>query len=138
MAAIVEKDQQFLLVEENVEGDVVLNQPAGHLEPGESLLDAVRRESLEETGWQVEPQHLTGIHRWVHDNGDTYLRFNFAARAIHEVPGATLDHGINRAIWMSLQEIEQATNLRSPLVIESINSYLKGNKLPLEIIKDIS
>ncbi|MBS1236673.1 MAG: tRNA (5-methylaminomethyl-2-thiouridylate)-methyltransferase [Proteobacteria bacterium] len=106
VAAIVERDGKFLLVEEEADGQVVLNQPAGHLDEGETLIDAVIRETLEETAWHIEPQALLGVYRWLHPTKPvTYLRFAFIARALHEEHGRALDHGCLRALWLTPEEI---------------------------------
>jgi 8-oxo-dGTP pyrophosphatase MutT (NUDIX family) len=115
----------------------VINQPAGHLEKNESLIDAVIRETLEETRWDFEPQYITGIYRWLHDNGETYLRICFAGNVVKEHTDIKYDTGIEQAIWLTENEIKEKTNLRSPLVLKSINDYLAGNKLPLSLIQDV-
>jgi 8-oxo-dGTP pyrophosphatase MutT (NUDIX family) len=99
VATIVARDGRFLVVEENVRGELLLNQPAGHLEPNESLLTAARRETLEETGWSVELEHLVGVYQWRSESGDHFLRFTFAARALHHDAQQPLDDGIVRAVW---------------------------------------
>ena len=116
----------------------MINQPAGHLEDNESLIDAVIRETLEETRWEFSPSYISGIYRWIHDNGETYLRVCFVGEVIKEHTDLNLDIGIERAIWLTEAEIHHHTNLRSPLVIQSIEDYLKGKKYPLSLIQDIS
>ncbi|MDH4285009.1 MAG: NUDIX hydrolase, partial [Gallionellaceae bacterium] len=106
VAAIIEQDGRFLLVEEHTSLGIRFNQPAGHLEADESLLTAVAREALEETAYEFEPQHLVGIYRWPAPQSDiTYLRFAFAGRALTHHPERALDEGIIRAVWMTPQEI---------------------------------
>jgi len=139
VAAVAERQGRFLLVREYDAGKPVLNQPAGHLEDGESLLAAVRREVLEETGWHFEPQVLVGIYRWRHPlKHMTFLRFNFAGAAISQEPGYRLDPDIAAVVWLNPLEIrEQADSLRSPLVLRAMDDYLAGNTWPLELLADV-
>ena len=116
----------------------MINQPAGHLENNESLIDAVIREALEETRWEFSPSYISGIYRWIHDNGETYLRVCFVGEAIQELAECSLDTGIERAIWLTEAEVRNHKNLRSPLVLRSIEDYLSGQKYPLSLIQDIS
>ncbi len=138
VAAIVERDGKFLLVEEEDHGQVVLNQPAGHLDEGETLIHAVIRETLEETAWHIEPTALLGVYRWLHPtNGSTYLRFAFIARALHDEPGRTLDHGCLRALWLTPEEIRAArARHRSPQVERCLDDYLAGTCYPLDLLKE--
>ena len=138
VAAIIPREEKFLLVEENINGKTVVNQPAGHLENNESLLDAVVRETLEETRWDFQPSYISGIYRWKHDNGDTYMRFCFVGEVIVEHKEKSLDTGIQRTAWLSEKEIREHKNLRSPLVLKSIEDYINGNKYPLSLIQDIN
>ena len=144
VAAIIHKEGKFLLVEENaLDKDsnttkLVINQPAGHLENNETLVDAVIRETLEETRWEFSPSHISGIYRWMHDNGETYLRICFVGNIIKEHKDLKLDTGIERAIWLTESEVREHSNLRSPLVIKSIDDFLAGNSYPLSLIQDIS
>jgi ADP-ribose pyrophosphatase YjhB (NUDIX family) len=138
VAAIVERDGRFLLVEEQADGAVVLNQPAGHLDEGETLIDAVIRETLEETAWHIAPEALLGVYRWPHPTKDvTYLRFAFIARALHEETGRALDRGCLRALWLTPEEIRAAhTRHRSPQVERCLNDYLAGIRYPLDLLKE--
>lgn len=138
VAAIIQHEKKFLLVEENINGKKVINQPAGHLENNESLIDAVIRETLEETRWEFSPSYISGIYRWLHDNGETYLRICFAGKVVKEHKELNLDTGIEQAIWLNEKEIYQHENLRSPLVIKSIEDFINGNNYPLSLIQDIS
>ena len=133
VACIVADGDRYLMVEEEVSGRLAWNQPAGHLDDGESLVAAARRETLEETGWTVELQHLIGVHQWRStEHGDAVVRFSFAARAISHDPDRPLDTGIRRAVWLSRAEIaERGELLRSPLVLLSIDAWLAGQQLPL-------
>lgn len=137
--ATVVADQagRFLMVEENIHGELRYNQPAGHLEPDEALVDAAVRETLEETGWDIRLEHFLGVHQWwspVHHHH--IVRFSFAASAIRHHPELKLDTGICRALWMPLDDIAAlGDKLRSPLVLSSINDWLGGQRLPLAAIK---
>ena len=136
VAAIIEQKGRFLLVEEHTSQGVRLNQPAGHLEEGESLLAAVAREALEETAHEFEPQHLIGIYRWPVPQSDiTYLRFAFAGRALAHYPERALDEGIIREVWMTPQQILTCQEQhRSPLVLRCVEDYLSGRRYPLDLL----
>lgn len=138
VAAVIERDAKFLLVEEDADGTVVLNQPAGHLDEGESLLEAVARETLEESAWHFEPEVLIGVYRWSHPvKGITYLRFAFAGRALQHDPTRALDDGIRRVLWLTADEIRAQTHRhRSPQVQRCMNDYLAGQWYPLSLLKD--
>lgn len=140
VAAIIEKEGRFLLVEEDTPDGVLLNQPAGHLEPGESLLAAVRRETLEESAWHFEPQHLVGIYQWrppAHDL--TYLRFSFAGALLEHEPARTLDTGILGTHWLTAEEIALSrARHRSPLVYDCVRDYLSGVRYPLALLHHYS
>ena len=140
VAAVVERDGRFLLVEERTVDGLRLNQPAGHLEPGESLLQAVVREALEETACRVEPQALVGIYmtrfeRPAKGIDVTFLRFAFACRFLAAEPGRALDGEIVRATWLSADELRAAgARHRSPLVMRSVDDWLAGRRFPLDLI----
>jgi 8-oxo-dGTP pyrophosphatase MutT (NUDIX family) len=136
VASIVPRDGRFLLVEEVVRGELVLNQPAGHLEPGESLPAAARRETLEETGWNVELTDLVGVYQWTNPGDDShFLRFSFAARPLHHDPERQLDAGIVRALWLTRDEIAaQRARLRSPMVLRCVDDWLGGRRMPLDTV----
>ena len=140
VAALAQDDAgRFLFVEERADGRIVLNQPAGHLEPGETLTDAVRRETLEETAWQFEPEALVGIYRW-HDpaNAKTFLRVTFTGRAVSHDPGRALDDGILRALWLDEEALRsERERLRSPLVWRCIEDFGTGRRFPLELLQDL-
>jgi len=139
VAAIVEREGKFLLVEEEADDKLVLNQPAGHLDEGESLLDAVVRETLEETAWQLSPEALLGIYRWPHPMKEiTYIRFAFIGRVTRHEPERVLDEGIVRALWLTPQEIRaERARHRSPQVERCLDDYLAGQRYPLELLKDL-
>ena len=133
VACVVADRERYLMVEEEVAGRLVYNQPAGHLEDGESLAAAAARETLEETGWAVALQHLISVQQWRStEHGDAVIRFSFAAQALNHDPGQPLDTGIQRALWLSRSEIAAlGEHLRSPLVLFSIDAWLAGQRLSL-------
>ena len=139
VAAVIEQDGRFLLVEERIDGNPVLNQPAGHLENGESLLDAVIRETREETSRDFMPSGLVGVYRWSRPgDGMTYVRFCFAGQCGEPHAEYRLDEGIEATLWLSPTEIRrQGRRLRSPLVLACIEDYLAGASHPLDLIRDI-
>ena len=139
VAAIVEREGKFLLVEEEAEGRLVLNQPAGHLDEGESLIHAVIRETLEETAWDFQPEALLGVYRWPHPSKHiTYLRFAFIGHVTRHDPERTLDHGIARALWLTPEEIRaERARLRSPQVERCLDDYLAGQRYSLDLLKDV-
>ncbi|MEJ2449282.1 MAG: NUDIX hydrolase [Gammaproteobacteria bacterium] len=138
VAAVVVQEDRFLLVQESVSGQSVINQPAGHLEQHENLVQAVVRETLEETAWQFEPTALVGIYRWLHPRGDTYLRFCFTGELVRHDPERRLDHGIEEVVWFTREELQaRKQSLRSPLVLQCIDDYLAGSRIDLSVIKDI-
>ncbi len=136
VACVVADGDRYLMVEEVVNSRLTWNQPAGHLEDHESLTAAALRETLEETGWTVRLQHLIGVHQWrSSEHGDAVIRFSFAATAVSHDAGRPLDAGIQRASWLRRDEIvELEHQLRSPLVLLSIDAWLAGQRLPLEIL----
>lgn len=136
VAAIVEDQGKFLLVEEETDRGNRYNQPAGHLDDNESLLDAVVRETMEETAYTFHPEALLGIYHWKHEHNDsTYLRFAYIGRVSHHQPTQALDEGIVRSVWMTVEEMrEQAMLMRSPQVLKCVEDYLAGKRYPLEAI----
>ncbi len=136
VATIVENDGRFLFVEERVRGELVLNQPSGHLEADESLLAAARRETLEETGCRVEPSGLVGIYQWQdRGSGRCFLRFTFAAALCSHDPAAVLDDGIERMCWLTRSELEaQTLPLRSPVITRSLADYAAGRGGSLSLL----
>ena len=136
VAAVLLRDGKFLLVEEETENGLAFNQPAGHLEEGESLVDAVVREALEETAYHFKPTHLIGIYNWRHPTKDmTYLRFAFGGELRGYEAGRQLDEGIVAARWLTLDEI-RATQARhrSPLILRGIEDALAGKSWPLDLL----
>jgi 8-oxo-dGTP pyrophosphatase MutT (NUDIX family) len=139
VAAVVEQQGRFLLVEEQIDGKAVLNQPAGHLEEGEDLVTAVIRETLEETAWHFRPAAVVGLYRWQQPStGSTFLRITFSGSCLGHEPGRPLDTDIERVLWLSPQEVRrQTTRLRSPMVLRSIEDYLAGHACPLSLLNDV-
>jgi 8-oxo-dGTP pyrophosphatase MutT (NUDIX family) len=138
VAAIIERDDRFLFVEELVGGARVFNQPAGHLEPGESLPHAVARETLEETGYRFEPTDVVGIYVWQSEEGTTFLRVVFCG--VHEAPAQRpkLDEGIIDVHWLSRsQALARERELRSPLVLRCLDDYAAGARYPIEVLSHI-
>ena len=138
VAAIVQRDGQFLLVEERVANRLVFNQPAGHVERGEQLVTAVVRETLEETAWHFTPEALVGVYFWEQpDKQRTFMRFAFAGHVTNHESTRRLDRGIERAVWLSHSDVVARTaRLRSPMVIRCIEDYLAGKRYPLELVRD--
>lgn len=139
VAAVMEDAGRFLVVEEEVEGRVVYNQPAGHLDDGETVLQAVVRETLEETAWHFGPQAIVGIYRWRSPaNGVTYVRVCFSGDCLSHEAGRTLDSGILRALWLSREELSAlGSQLRSPMVLRCIDDYRAGKAYPLSLIAEL-
>jgi 8-oxo-dGTP pyrophosphatase MutT (NUDIX family) len=139
VAAVIEQDGRYLFVEESINGRLVLNQPAGHVEPGESLIDAAVREVLEETGWDFEPDALVGIYRWpLPGSDDAFFRFCFCGRPLRHHAGRALDEAIVQAIWLTADELAGAPERhRSPLVARCMDDYLAGIRYPLTMLADV-
>lgn len=137
VATVVERRGKFLLVREMADGLEVYNQPAGHLEQNETLVEAAIRETREETGWLVEPTHLLGVSQYTSlHNGITYVRFSFVAEAIQEIPDAHLDDDIIEAVWLTREQIfERTKQLRSPLVLDDMERYRRNQRFPLKLIQ---
>lgn len=125
------------MVEEKQDNETVINQPAGHMEDGESLQAAVIRETLEETAWQFQPEAITGIYRWVHPGlKRTYLRVSYTGSVSQHSPDQALDEGIVGARWLSREELLKQ-QLRSPMVLRCIDDYLAGHRYPLSLCDDV-
>ena len=140
VAAIIERNGEFLLVEEETDDGLRFNQPAGHLECGETLSAAIVREVLEETGRGFVPRNLVGIYHWHNAARDiTYVRFTFAGDVTSHDTTRKLDVGIVAARWLPLARIEaMPERLRSPMVMRGIEDYLAGKRFPLDLIADMS
>ena len=138
VAAVAERDGRFLMVEEETPDGVRLNQPAGHLDPGETLAHAAAREAMEETAHVFTPTALLGVYIAHSSNGSgaaTYVRFAFTGDIGAAEPGRALDHGIVRALWLTADEMRaRIGEHRSPLVMKCVEDYLAGRRFPLEFI----
>ena len=136
VAAVIERNGKFLLVEEETSQGVRFNQPAGHLEADESLLDAVKREVLEESAYHFVPQHLLGIYRWHSADSDTtYLRFAFTGAIAGHEAGRPLDSGILQTVWLTSDEIRAIRSRhRSPLILRCVEDHIAGKRYPLELL----
>jgi 8-oxo-dGTP pyrophosphatase MutT (NUDIX family) len=130
VAAVVQRDDRFLIVEERIQGALVLNQPAGHVEDGEAIIDAAVRETLEETAWQLVPKHLLGIYLWRNPaNGASMLRVAVTGDVLTHEPARQLDRGIVAAHWMTRAALlARPSSLRSPLVMRCIDDFIAGQR----------
>ena len=139
VATVVERGGRFLLVEEETRHGLRLNQPAGHVEGGESLVSAAARETLEEAAWRVDPTALVGVYHWgPGSNGTAFVRFTFAANPRAHEADRPLDTGIVRAMWLTYEEVVERRALhRSPLVMRSIDDYRAGTRWPLGLIANL-
>ncbi len=136
VAALCERDGKFLLVRENVHDRIVLNQPAGHLDPGETLLEAVIRETLEETRYEFVPQALQGVYRFQPDESSTqtYLRFLFRGE-VGDLLEGDLDQGIVAAEWLTYEQVLSCREQhRCPMVLQCIEDFRLGPGYPLDVI----
>lgn len=144
VATVVVRDGRLLMVEERAHGQLVFNQPAGHLEPDESLSEAALRETREETGWEVKLTAFIGAYQWKAVNPDGsdgrhYLRFAFAAEPLAHDATRVLDEGIVQALWMTPSELrDQQARHRSPLVWQAVADYLAGRRSPLSMLQQIA
>ena len=137
VATVLEKDGRLLFVEELIDGQHVLNQPAGHWENGETLIEASIRETREETAWVYEPHYLVGIYQWRHPQKQhTFLRFCFGGELLEHHSEQALDKEIVRTIWLDRDELlaRQAVH-RSPLVLTCVEDYLAGQRYELSLLK---
>ena len=136
VAAVIERDGRFLMIEEETERGALYNQPAGHLEPDESLVAAVIRETLEETAHHFVPRALLGIYLYHYRPANvTYMRFAFTGEDTGHDKERTLDTGILRAAWLTPEQIRASrVRHRTPLVIRCVEDYLAGRRYPLELI----
>ncbi len=145
VATVVADGGRLLCVEERSNGDLVLNQPAGHLEPDESLMQAALRETREETGWDVRLTAFIGAYQWQAPRqpdgsaGRHYLRLAFAAEPVRHDPARPLDDGIVRALWMTPAELLAGRDRhRSPLVWQVVADFLAGQRHPLSLLRQVS
>jgi 8-oxo-dGTP pyrophosphatase MutT (NUDIX family) len=135
VAAVAQRADRFLVIEERISGRLVLNQPAGHLDPGESLIAACRREVLEETAHHFEPKALVGVYRWHYAKKDvTFLRFCFSGDILGEESGRPLDKAIVRVHWLTAEELAaRSAEHRSPLVQRCVDDFRAGRRFPLDV-----
>ena len=145
VATVVVRDGRLLCVEERVNGALVINQPAGHLEPDESLVEAALRETREETGWDVHLTGFVGAYQWkspLQDDGSGgrhYLRFAFAAEPVTHDPSRKLDEGIVQTLWLTPDELQaQHARHRSPLVWRAVTDFLGGRRHPLDLMQHLA
>lgn len=136
VATIIERDNRYLMVYEEADGNKVYNQPAGHLDPNETLQEAAIRETLEETGWTVALTGVVGVNLYTApSNGITYFRTTFIASALSHDTQRPLDTGIIEAVWLSYEElVARKDQLRSPMTLQIIEEYRAGRRFPLEVI----
>ena len=136
VAAIVEQNGKFLLVEEKTDRGNRYNQPAGHLEDNETLIAAVIRETMEEAAYEFTPEALLGVYLWKHEHNDTtYLRFAFIGKVGVHYPLQELDDGIVQTVWMDIDEMRDKANLmRSPQVLMCVEDFLAGKHYPLQVV----
>ena len=139
VACVVERAGRFLMVEERVQGRVVVNQPAGHLDAGETLVHAAVRETLEETAWHVRPTGLVAVYQWRNPgDGAAVVRFTFAAEALRHEPGRALDDGILRAFWLDEHELASGAHaLRTPMVLQSVLDFRRRAPSALELLAEV-
>ena len=135
-----ENDSQFLMVEENASNAVttVINQPAGHVEPNEALIDAVIRETLEETAYDFKPSHIVGIYQFTTEQGKTYFRICFCGSVEKHTAPIEIDNDILAVHWMSAKDVLEYPNQRSPLVSQCLQDYLDGKRYPLDILHTLN
>lgn len=138
VATVVERDGRYLVVEERPYGEPLLNQPAGHLEGGESFVEGAVRETLEETGYRVNPTHLVGVYVWTSPaNGATYIRFCYAADILDRPDGYLTDPDIDAHHWYTLDELRAKRAMhRSPLVLRCVEDHAAGRRFPLDLVYD--
>ena len=136
VAAVIQHEGRYLLVEEETDDGIRINQPAGHLEPDESILEGAVRETLEETAHGFSPTGLIGIYRWRHPASlVTYVRFAFCGELDAHHAGRALDRGILRTLWLTAEQLRAcASSHRSPLVLRCVEDHLAGRRYPLDIL----
>lgn len=142
VAAVIERpaddlnrESTFLVIQEEVRGQIVTNQPAGHVEPDEDLITAVKREVLEETAWSFEPEAIVGAYLWKSPRTDDYiLRVTFCGSAISHHPECELDDGILSANWVTAEELRSDKQLRSPFVLQCLEDFLAGKRASLDTV----
>jgi len=138
VATVVFQNNHFLMVRETIDGTSVINQPAGHVEPGENIVDAAIRETLEESAWHIKLNSFLGVYTYQPSHKDsTYYRLCFVAEPVNFDNTSILDPDIDEALWMTVEEIRQSEHeLRSPLVIKCIEDFLSGKSYPLDLFRN--
>lgn len=136
VATIIERDNRYLMVYEESDGKKVYNQPAGHLDPNETLYEAAIRETLEETGWTIQLTGVVGVNLYTApSNNITYFRTTFIGDAVSHDTNRTLDTGIIEAVWLTYEELlERKDQLRSPMTLQIIEDYRTGRRFPLNVV----
>ena len=140
VAAVIERDSKFLVVEEKVKERTVYNQPAGHLEENESLTEAVVRETLEETGYRFSPGYVSGIYHWQQANSrETYIRIAFSGNLVNQDVAAVRDKNVIAVVWLDVETVRAlpASRQRSPMLLRCIEDYLAGRRYPLSLLSYI-
>ncbi len=138
VAAVIERDAKFLVVEESVGNQLVYNQPAGHLDEHETLVEAVIRETFEETGYTFSPDFISGIYVWKSPRrGTTIMRTAFCGHVTAHDDQAPLDDGIHQAVWLTREELQNSGRLRSPFVLKCIDDYLDEIRHPLTLVNHL-
>ncbi|MGQ0697571.1 MAG: NUDIX hydrolase [Panacagrimonas sp.] len=139
VAAVVERDGRYLIVEERINDELRINQPAGHWEQGETLIEGLKREALEETAWDVEPTGFLGVYEWQPASLPyPFVRFAFVATALHHHADRKLDTGIERALWLTPDELQaRAHQHRGPAVMQCIEDQRAGRIYPLSVIQHL-
>lgn len=140
VAAVIERNGRFMLVEEHASGQLVLNQPAGHVEPGESLAAAVIRETLEETAWSFVPEAIIGVYLWGREGlRNPFLRVAFTGRCTVHDGQRKLDDGIERVLWLDRPDLmARSAQLRSPMVMRAFDDYERGIRYPIDLFQDLA
>lgn len=138
VAAVVKCDLRYLVIEEVAHGKRVLNQPAGHVEPGETILDAAIRETREESAWRFHPRGFIGVYYWPHTDGRTTLRVALAGEVDDHLPDQPLDEGILTTHWLARDELAARSDLRSALVLQSIDDFEHFATMPLERVRHMA
>jgi 8-oxo-dGTP pyrophosphatase MutT (NUDIX family) len=138
VATIIEREGCFLVIEEETRAGLRLNQPAGHVESGETIVAAATRETLEEAAWRVNPTALVGVYQWQSPRNGTFVRFTFAAEPCAHEATRALDAGIVRTLWLTYDEIAARRQVhRSPLVLRSLDDYRAGQRWPLTVLSHL-
>ena len=136
VACVLKQQNKFLFVRERIEGEIVYNQPAGHLEKNETLIEAAKRETLEETGWEIEVTGFLGVYQYLaKESGICYVRHSFVGKAINHLEDYRLDDDIIDTCWLSMDEAELLSDkMRSPMVLQNLRDFIEKDHYPLSVI----